>query len=53
MISFSQVYKNHPGGHEALKSLSFTAEPGEAAKDCFTTAADGKPYRTKRYSLIG
>jgi len=29
MISFSQVYKRYPGGHEALKNLSFTVEPGE------------------------
>jgi cell division transport system ATP-binding protein len=29
MISFSQVYKRYPGGHEALKNLSFTIEPGE------------------------
>ncbi|MHB1592407.1 MAG: cell division ATP-binding protein FtsE [Sulfuricella sp.] len=31
MISFSQVYKRYPGGHEALKNLSFTIEPGEMA----------------------
>ena len=31
MISFSQVYKRYPGGHEALKDLSFTIEPGEMA----------------------
>jgi cell division transport system ATP-binding protein len=29
MISFSQVYKRYPGGHEALKNLSFTITPGE------------------------
>ena len=29
MISFSQVYKRYPGGHEALKNLSFTIAPGE------------------------
>ncbi|MDO9064712.1 MAG: cell division ATP-binding protein FtsE [Sulfuricella sp.] len=29
MISFSQVYKRYPGGHEALKNLSFTIDPGE------------------------
>ena len=29
MISFSQVYKRYPGGHEALKNLSFTIEAGE------------------------
>ncbi|MHB1291798.1 MAG: cell division ATP-binding protein FtsE [Sulfuricella sp.] len=29
MISFSQVYKRYPGGHEALKNLSFTIKPGE------------------------
>ena len=29
MISFSQVYKRYPGGHEALNNLSFTIEPGE------------------------
>jgi cell division transport system ATP-binding protein len=29
MIAFSQVYKRYPGGHEALKNLSFTIEPGE------------------------
>ena len=31
MITFSQVYKRYPGGHEALKNLSFTIEPGEMA----------------------
>jgi hypothetical protein len=31
MISFSQVYKRYPGGHEALKNLPFS---GEAAKNC-------------------
>ncbi len=31
MISFSQVYKRYPGGHEALKNLSFTMAPGEMA----------------------
>ncbi len=31
MISFSQVYKRYPGGHEALKNLSFTIAPGEMA----------------------
>ena len=31
MISFSQVYKRYPGGHEVLKNLSFTIEPGEMA----------------------
>jgi cell division transport system ATP-binding protein len=31
MISFSQVYKRYPGGHEALKNLSFTIKPGEMA----------------------
>jgi cell division transport system ATP-binding protein len=31
MISFNQVYKRYPGGHEALKNLSFTVEPGEMA----------------------
>ncbi|MBU1691164.1 MAG: cell division ATP-binding protein FtsE [Gammaproteobacteria bacterium] len=31
MISFSQVYKRYPGGHEALKNLSFTIEAGEMA----------------------
>ncbi|MGE5026957.1 MAG: cell division ATP-binding protein FtsE [Betaproteobacteria bacterium] len=31
MISFSQVYKRYPGGHEALKNLSFTIEQGEMA----------------------
>jgi cell division transport system ATP-binding protein len=29
MISFSQVTKRYPGGHEALKSLSFDIEAGE------------------------
>ena len=29
MISFSQVYKRYPGGHEALKNLSFSITPGE------------------------
>lgn len=29
MISFSQVCKRYPGGHEALKNLSFTIEKGE------------------------
>ncbi len=29
MIAFSQVYKRYPGGHEALKNLSFSVEPGE------------------------
>lgn len=29
MISFSQVHKRYPGGHEALKNLSFTIAPGE------------------------
>ncbi len=29
MINFSQVYKRYPGGHEALKNLSFTIQPGE------------------------
>lgn len=31
MISFSQVYKRYPGGHEVLKNLSFSIEPGEMA----------------------
>ena len=31
MISFNQVCKRYPGGHEALKNLSFTVEPGEMA----------------------
>lgn len=31
MISFSQVCKRYPGGHEALKNLSFTIAPGEMA----------------------
>jgi cell division transport system ATP-binding protein len=29
MISFSQVTKRYPGGHEALKNLSFDIEAGE------------------------
>ncbi|HSD60087.1 MAG TPA: cell division ATP-binding protein FtsE [Burkholderiales bacterium] len=29
MISFSQVTKRYPGGHEALKSVAFTVETGE------------------------
>jgi len=29
IISFSQVAKRYPGGHEALKDVSFTIEPGE------------------------
>jgi cell division transport system ATP-binding protein len=29
IISFSQVFKRYPGGHEALKDVSFTVEPGE------------------------
>jgi cell division transport system ATP-binding protein len=29
MISFSSVYKRYPGGHEALKDVSFSIEPGE------------------------
>ena len=29
MISFSQVDKRYPGGHEALKNLSFSIAPGE------------------------
>ncbi len=29
MITFSQVSKRFPGGHEALKSISFTIEQGE------------------------
>lgn len=31
MISFSHVNKRYPGGHEALKDLSFTIEAGEMA----------------------
>ena len=29
MVSFSAVAKRYPGGHEALKEVSFTIEPGE------------------------
>ncbi|MDP1898537.1 MAG: ATP-binding cassette domain-containing protein, partial [Sulfurimicrobium sp.] len=29
MISLSQVCKRYPGGHEALKDISFTIEKGE------------------------
>jgi cell division transport system ATP-binding protein len=29
LISFSGVAKRYPGGHEALKEVSFTIEPGE------------------------
>ena len=29
MVSFSAVAKRYPGGHEALKDVSFTIEPGE------------------------
>ncbi|MCP3907357.1 MAG: cell division ATP-binding protein FtsE [Oceanicoccus sp.] len=29
MIQFDQVSKRYPGGHEALKSVSFTIEPNE------------------------
>lgn len=29
IISFSQVSKRYPGGHEALKNVSFAIEPGE------------------------
>lgn len=31
VISFSQVAKRYPGGHEALSNLSFSIEPGEMA----------------------
>ncbi|HXR57790.1 MAG TPA: cell division ATP-binding protein FtsE [Burkholderiales bacterium] len=31
MISFSGVAKRYPGGHEALRGVSFTIEPGEFA----------------------
>ncbi len=31
MISFSSVSKRYPGGHEALKAVSFTIEQGEFA----------------------
>ncbi|MCE5181258.1 MAG: ATP-binding cassette domain-containing protein [Betaproteobacteria bacterium] len=31
MISFSQVCKHYPGGHEALRNVSFTVEKGEMA----------------------
>ena len=31
MISFSQVYKRYPGGHEALKNASFELAQGEMA----------------------
>ena len=29
IISFRQVFKRYPGGHEALKNVSFAVEPGE------------------------
>jgi cell division transport system ATP-binding protein len=29
LVSFSAVAKRYPGGHEALKEVSFTVEPGE------------------------
>lgn len=29
MIQFTQVYKRYPGGHEALKNVSFSIEAGE------------------------
>jgi cell division transport system ATP-binding protein len=29
LVSFSAVAKRYPGGHEALKDVSFTIEPGE------------------------
>lgn len=29
IISFSQVSKRYPGGHEALRNVSFSVEPGE------------------------
>jgi cell division transport system ATP-binding protein len=29
LVSFSAVAKRYPGGHEALKEVSFTIEPGE------------------------
>jgi cell division transport system ATP-binding protein len=29
IVSFSQVSKRYPGGYEALKNVSFSAEPGE------------------------
>ncbi len=31
MIKFNQVYKRYPGGHEALKNLSFEVAEGEMA----------------------
>jgi len=31
LISFSAVVKRYPGGHEGLKGVSFTIEPGEFA----------------------
>jgi cell division transport system ATP-binding protein len=29
MISFSRVTKRYPGGHEALRDISLTIQPGE------------------------
>ncbi len=38
MVSFSAVAKRYPGGQEALKSVSFSLEPGELA---FVTGRSG------------
>ncbi|TAK88433.1 MAG: cell division ATP-binding protein FtsE [Betaproteobacteria bacterium] len=38
MVSYSSVAKRYPGGQEALKSVSFTLEPGELA---FITGRSG------------
>ena len=38
MISFSNVSKRYPGGHEALKRVSFTVEASEM---CFVTGHSG------------
>ena len=34
MVSFSSVAKRYPGGHEALRDVSFALDPGELFEDC-------------------
>ncbi|MDP2878361.1 MAG: hypothetical protein Q8N74_02385 [Sulfuricella sp.] len=45
--------KQNIGRHIRNVFAERESAPESVAKDSFTTTADGKQYRTKRYSLIG
>lgn len=51
MIGFSEVGKRYPGGHEALRAVSFRVEPGELAFLCGHSGA-GKSTLLKLIAAI-